>query len=207
MQEHLQITYRNFDASDWIERRVRDEVASLERYYPRILGCRVALELAHRHHQTGNRFRVRIDIALPGENIVVSHEPDLHAALQDTEVERARKGIEVEPERKHLVVAIDEAFETARRRLQDFGARQRGFTKTHEAPPHGRVARLDIAGEYGFIEASDGHEVYFHRNSVVDGSFGDLEVGSPVAFSEERGERGPQASTVRRLRASRAVLQ
>lgn len=207
MQESLQITYRNLDASDWIERRVREEVSRLERYYPRILGCRVSLELAHRHHVTGNRFRVRIDLAVPGEDIVVNHEPDLHASLQDTAVERAHKDLEIAPEHKHLVVAIDDAFEIARRRLQDFSARQRGFTKTHEPLPHGRVVRLDIAGDFGFIEATDGHEVYFHRNSVIDGDYDDLDIGTPVTFSEEPGEQGPQASTVRRLRESRYAVQ
>ena len=96
---------------------------------------------------------------------------------------------------EHLMVAIDDAFETARRRLRDFAARQRGDTKTHEASPHGRVVRLDIAGGYGFIGADDGHEGCFHRNSVLDNEFDELVIGSEVAFSEERGERGPQAST------------
>ena len=200
MQEPLQITFRNFASSEWIEQRVRDEVARLERYYPRIIGCHVLLELAHRHHATGNRFRVRIELALPGGDIVISHEPDLHATAQDEAVEKSARQMEVAPEHKHLVVTIDDAFETARRQLQDFGARQRGDVKTHEPPLHGRVVRLDVAGEYGFIEAADGHEVYFHRNSVLDREFDSLEVGTEVAFSEEAGEKGLQASTVR-LRA------
>jgi cold shock CspA family protein len=41
--------------------------------------------------------------------------------------------------------------------------------------------------------------VYFSRASVLDGAFDDLTVGSPVAFVEEAGEKGPQASTVRVL--------
>ena len=205
MQEELQITCRNFEADERIERRVREEFARLERYYPRILGGRVLLELAHRHHTVGNRFTIRIDIALPGEDIVVNHRPDLHGTMQDLEIERTSKQLELEPERRHLIVAIDEAFETARRRLQDYAKRQRGDVKTHEPPPHGRVVRMDIAEGYGFIEASDGREIYFHRNSVLGDGFDDLEVGASVIFSEEQGERGPQASTVRRVRASHAV--
>jgi cold shock CspA family protein len=64
---------------------------------------------------------------------------------------------------------------------------------------------MDIAEGYGFIEASDGREIYFHRNSVLGDGFDDLEVGATVTFNEEQGERGPQASTVRRVRASHAV--
>ena len=39
----------------------------------------------------------------------------------------------------------------------------------------------------------------FHRNSVLDGGFSRLTVGARVAFAEEMGENGPQASTVRPL--------
>lgn len=199
VQEELQIAFRNFDSSEWMERRVRDEVARLERYYPRIISCRVLLELAHRHHLAGNRFRVRIEIGLPGDDIIVNHEPDLHAALQDIAIERPSRQAEVEPEHKHLVVAIDNAFETARRRLQDFARRQRGDTKAHAPRPTGKVVRLDVAAEFGFIQATDGHEVYFHRNAVLNDDFDCLEIGTEVTFTEEAGDRGPQASTVRRI--------
>ncbi len=68
----------------------------------------------------------------------------------------------------------------------------------NEAENHGHVAKF-VAGEgYGFIETADGREVYFHRNSVLDDAFEHLTVGSEVRFVEEMGEKGPQASTVRR---------
>ena len=50
--------------------------------------------------------------------------------------------------------------------------------------------------DYGRIQASDGRDIYFHRNSLVRGEYDDLEVGSEVRFVEEAGEQGPQASTV-----------
>ena len=49
------------------------------------------------------------------------------------------------------------------------------------------------------LEAADGHEVYFHQNSVLDGAFSRLAVGTHVAFEEEMGDKGPQASTVKLL--------
>ena len=76
----------------------------------------------------------------------------------------------------------------------------RGDGVTHEPRTTGKVVRLDVAGEFGFIDAGDGHEVYFHRNSVLGDEFDRLEVGNEVTFSEEAGEKGPQASTVRRIR-------
>ncbi len=55
-----------------------------------------------------------------------------------------------------------------------------------------------LIDDYGFIETVDGREIYFHRNSLVgDTPFEALEPGAGVAFSEEAGEEGPQASSVR----------
>src|SRR5262249_41753743 len=98
-----------------------------------------------------------------------------------------------------LSFAINDAFKRARRRLQDQARRVRGRVKQHETQPVGTVTRLDSSGEFGFLQAADGHEVYFHRNSVLAGGFDQLEVGSRVSFSEAVGEKGPQASTVKLL--------
>jgi cold shock CspA family protein len=65
--------------------------------------------------------------------------------------------------------------------------------------PIGTVVRLDSSDEFGFLESSDGHEVYFHRNSVVDDAVSDLVVGARVIFAEEEGEKGPLARTVKLL--------
>ncbi len=59
------------------------------------------------------------------------------------------------------------------------------------------MKEIDPLGEFGFIEASDGREIYFHRNSVLNGGFADLSVGARVTFAEEMGDKGPQASTVK----------
>jgi cold shock CspA family protein len=74
-----------------------------------------------------------------------------------------------------------------------------GQVKAHEPQPMGTVSRLDPSGEFGFIETADGLEVYFHHNSVLDGAFSQLSIGARVAFAEEAGDKGPQASTVRLL--------
>jgi cold shock CspA family protein len=72
----------------------------------------------------------------------------------------------------------------------------RGQVKTHEEVPSGRVKSFDPDEGYGFIEAADGHEVYFHRNSVIDGTANQIQPGLRVTYVEEIGEKGPQASTV-----------
>ena len=97
---------------------------------------------------------------------------------------------------EELSQAIREAFAAAGRQLQDYAREQRGAVKAHAATARGRVIRLDLKLGYGFLQASDGHKVYFHRNSVLNDRFGDLRVGGVVRFVEEEGEMGPQASTV-----------
>ena len=67
--------------------------------------------------------------------------------------------------------------------------------KAHETQPVATVSKLD--NDFGFLQTSDGREIYFHRNSVLNGAFSRLQVGARVAFAEEPGEKGPQASTVR----------
>ena len=98
-----------------------------------------------------------------------------------------------------VYVAVRDAFNAATRRLQDHVRKTTGHVKTHEVPVHGTVVRLFREDGYGFIETSEGDEIYFHRNSVVDGSFEDLDVGQEVRLVVAYGEseHGAQASTVK----------
>lgn len=68
--------------------------------------------------------------------------------------------------------------------------------KAHIEPEHGRVTYLDAEGEWGYLE-TDGRQVYFHRNSVLDAE--SLAVGDEVRFHEEPGLKGPQATSVTRI--------
>jgi cold shock CspA family protein len=93
-------------------------------------------------------------------------------------------------------VTIRDAFDAAGRQLQDQVRKLEGAVKVHETPPHGVIAALIPERDHGFIAASDGREIYFHRNSVDGGKFDDLEVGQEVRFSEAVGDKGPQATSV-----------
>jgi cold shock CspA family protein len=109
-------------------------------------------------------------------------------------------------ERKHLEVAIREAFHAARRRLEDHARRKRADVKIHEPMPQARVTKLFPVEGYGYIETPDGLEFYFHANSVLNNRFKSLKLGSKVSFTEEAGEKGPQASTVHLItRAARVT--
>ena len=179
MQLPLQISFRDMEPSAAVEAKIRERAGKLDRYYDRIMGCRVVVEAPHRRHHQGKLFHVRIDLTVPNGELLVTREPAERHAHED------------------VYVAIRDAFDAAQRRLAAHASRQRGDVKLHEAPAHARVAKLFPAEGYGFIETPDAREIYFHRNSVLDEAFDALEVGSEVRFVEEAGERGPQASTVR----------
>jgi cold shock CspA family protein/ribosome-associated translation inhibitor RaiA len=197
MQLSPAITFRGIAPSESLETEIRRRIDRLETYYAPIMGCRVLVEFAERHHEHGKRFHVRIDLTVPAEEIVVRHDASLHAMAKDTGATTQRKQDEPRPERKHVLVAIREAFDIARRQLQDYARRQRGVAKTSARLPRGRIVRVFPIDGYGFIQAQDGHEVFFQKNSVLNGDFDHVAVGSRVLFAEAPGDKGPQASTVR----------
>ena len=191
------ITFRRIPGIERVEADVQKRVARLGKYCSSIMAARVLIEPAQRHHHDGNRFHIRIDLTVPGETIVISHEASLRPAARASGALKTRKQDEPDRSHKYLSLAIREAFDLARRRLQDYARRRRGSVKQHVPVPEGRIARLFPSRAYGYIEGGDGQEVYFQRSSVLGDAFDDLEVGSRVTFVEERGEKGPQASTVR----------
>ena len=133
METPVQITFRNLTPSEYLEAEIRERAARLDTYYERILECRVLVELPHRHHRRGNRFHVRIELKVPGEDIVVTQEPSPGPAIDNAETEDValalRKAEEAVPVHKYASVAVREAFDVARRRLQDYARRQRGAVK------------------------------------------------------------------------------
>lgn len=179
MEIPVQIAFHNMTASEELESRILLEADRLDEVFGRIMSCRVVVDVPHRHHREGNFYQVRIDLKVPGREIAVNREPGQHGDYRD------------------LDIAIRDAFDEARRQLEDLARVRRGDVKAHGPAAHGRVIRLIPEGGYGFLETPDGREIYFHRNSVRNGGFERLEVGTEVAFSEEEGDEGPQATTVR----------
>jgi ribosome-associated translation inhibitor RaiA len=118
MKLPVQVTFRNMAGREPVEAYIRKEVDKLETYYDRIMGCRVIVEVPHRHHEEGNTYHIRIDVTVPGGEIVVKEEASLHAAKQQTGQEKLSKQGDILSSHKHLRVAIHEAFGRARRQLQ-----------------------------------------------------------------------------------------
>jgi cold shock CspA family protein/ribosome-associated translation inhibitor RaiA len=193
----LQISFRDMKPSEAVDARVREEVSKLETFYQGIISCRVVVELPHKHHKRGDLYHVRIDLTVPGAELVVKREPSPQAGLRQVDSEKQLKSSEAHAAHKDVYVVIRDAFKEARRQLQDFARRERGQTKVHLPQESGRVVQLFPEEGYGFLETADGNEVYFHKNSVLHNAFDRLSVGASVTFSEELGEKGAQASTVR----------
>jgi cold shock CspA family protein/ribosome-associated translation inhibitor RaiA len=176
----IEITFRNMESSPTIEAQLRHRAEALERFFPGIIACRAVVELAHRHHRQGKLVHVRVRVTVPGREIAVDRDPAEHHAHED------------------VAVAIRDAFDAARRQLEDHHRHLEGQVKLHEPPTHGRIVRLIAEGDYGFIESATGEEIYMHRDSLVGGRFEDLRVGDEVRYVAHpgEGEKGPQASTV-----------
>jgi ribosomal subunit interface protein len=108
MQSPLQITTRDIPHSEALDDHIKQKVAKLETFYPHITGCRVVVEIPHKHKHQGRMFNIRIDITVPGSELVVNREVD-----------------------GDVYVALRDAFDAAKRQLEDYGRRQRGDVKTH----------------------------------------------------------------------------
>lgn len=107
MQTPLRITMRDLPPSDAIEGHVREHAAKLERLCTRLTGCHVTIEAPHRHKTHGKHYRVRIDLAVPGSELVVGHDRSDSRENEDA------------------YAAVDAAFEGAARVLRDHTSRQR----------------------------------------------------------------------------------
>jgi cold shock CspA family protein len=186
METPVEIDLQGVAATAELRDAIARHLRQFEERFGRITAGRVALKTPSGHHHTGGLFEINIHLALPdGREVNVGH------TRQDDE------------RYADLSFALNHTFKRARRQLQDKARRLEGMVKAHESQPVGIVRQLDPLGEFGFIETTDGREIYFHRNSVLNGDFSRLTVNARVAFAEETGEKGPQASTVRLLRKHR----
>jgi hypothetical protein len=129
-----QITFRGLPTSAALESDILDGVDWLEQFSQDIVSCRVIVDQPHRHRQDGRLFHVRIELTIPGRGtIVVDRAPGLATAGRNGDTEAKRKESDSGEGHRFAHVAVREAFETARRRLQDVVHEQRGDVKAHSA--------------------------------------------------------------------------
>jgi cold shock CspA family protein/ribosome-associated translation inhibitor RaiA len=182
METPVQIDFQGLQPSDGVREAIVDHIAGLENRYDRLTACRVVVKGPGAHHRTGGLYEVNIHLTLPnGREVVVGSTPKVDERHSD------------------LSFAINDAFHRARRRLQDHVRRMQGQTKLHADTPIGTVIQLEPVDGFGMLSTADGREIFFHQNSVLNSAFSKLKIGTRVAFAEEMGDEGPQASTVKLL--------
>ncbi|MBL28803.1 MAG: 30S ribosomal protein S30 [Rhodospirillaceae bacterium] len=184
MDVPLELSFHQVDSSETVEQRIRERAAKLDRLYDHIASCRVAVEAPHRQHRKGNQMRVRIDISVPGKELVVTRSP--HRPEQTY----------ADPD---VYALVNDAFDAAERQIKEFKAKHKREAKPHDAPMTGQV--LSIAGDrdHGFLRSADGRELYFHRNSLTHEALESLAAGDRVHYLEVAGDTGPHASKVWRV--------
>jgi hypothetical protein len=138
----MAITFRGLSPRKWIEEEILKHAAKLERFYRHITSSRAIVSIPHQHHEEGNRFSLRLEILVPDDEIVVSRESSLHAAIQDLAENEWVKAFDIDGVRKDLRVVIRDAFDAARRQLQDYARRHRLAVKEHVAAPARRARRM-----------------------------------------------------------------
>ena len=113
-----QINVRDVENPAEVEQKVLRRALRLERYSDEIQRCQIWVEAPRGHHRQGRVCDVRIRITVPNEELVVENQPpdeDVH-------------------------VAIRNAFDAARRQLEDYARRRRGQVKSHRPPAAARSA-------------------------------------------------------------------
>jgi ribosomal subunit interface protein len=100
---NLRITVKDIEQTEALETKIREKAGALSRFYDRITSCHVTVESPERRHHKGKLYNVHVLLHVPGEEIVVSREPN-----------------------EDLYVAIRDAFEAAKRQLQEYVDRRRG---------------------------------------------------------------------------------
>lgn len=176
------ITFHNIGNSDAIKQDVLDHIEKLDQFHDRITGCRVVIDAPHKHQKKGNIYDIRIDVLIPGGEIIINKEPGQNHAHED------------------IYVAIRDAFNAAKRKLEDHVRKHSVHrTKHHPTPGHGTIVRLFVDEGYGFIETEDAREIYFGMDCVAKGGWDALDIGMQVRFIEADGDKGPYARTVNLL--------
>jgi ribosome-associated translation inhibitor RaiA len=121
MPQPVQVTFHNMSSSEALSQAVRARAEWLETFHPDLSGCRVSLEFPHRHKKHGRPFNIHIRLSLPGEDVTVNHEAVLHKAVTADVA-----GTAPHNDHRDAITAIKDAFDIARRRLEDAARTRRG---------------------------------------------------------------------------------
>lgn len=178
MQIPLELSYHGTTQSPALEDFIEKKVTRLNRICPEIISCRVAIETPHHHHRKGNRYHVRLDVSVPGRELVVGHNPGDTNAHEDP------------------YVVVRDAFDALERQIKSYKETRRNEVKKRAELPEGRISNLESEEGFGLIQDERGQEVYFHRDCLINCAFDALSEGDLVHFHAIPGVKGLRATTV-----------
>ncbi len=203
MQVPPEISVKGFKMTPAVEKLLEKQIDRLEKVCDYITSVRVAIEKEQNRHQTGNPYRIRLDIRVPpNHELVTKHQSVIHKDMRvppknEAEPEAALNRLPKLPKYEVLSTAIRNTFDSARRQLEKLVELQRKNVKNHpNNQVMGYVEKINRDEDYGFIRSNDGQQVYFHKNSTLHDEWERLQVGTGVRFVEEEGEKGLQASSL-----------
>ncbi len=181
-----EISFHGLNRSEYLENLIYNDIAKLEKLSDNLISCRVGIVLEQKSRKTSNPYRVRIEMRFPpGHDLVVNHKSGLKEDTED------------------LPTVIKNGFKSAQRRLKQQIEKQQGVRKVHpQQETIALITKIFSEEGYGFLRSTDGEEVYFHRNSVLNYDFDKLKPGDGVNFTAELGDEGLQASSVMVVDAS-----
>lgn len=155
MKSPLQVTFRNMKSSAMIEQWIQAETARLETFFSQILACHVAIEVLHRQRKNGKPLHVRIDLTLPGREIIIKRE--LVASLRPRTICEGDALVKLQrmPPHHDLHLAIHDAFRVAARRIHGIARHRRGNAKIREQHPKAVVRRNRLEQGFSFLQTDD----------------------------------------------------
>ena len=119
MKIPLQIAFHGIDHSNALEERIREKAAKLDQICERITSCRVVVEAHHKNtsslHRKGEPFHIRINVTLPGAELVAGRDP------KDSHIN------------EDVAVALRDAFDCMGRQLKDYKTKNRSDHKLRAA--------------------------------------------------------------------------
>jgi ribosome-associated translation inhibitor RaiA len=108
MSVPVQIEFHQVTHSSALETLIRGKAGKLEHIFPKLMRCHISINREHRYQQQGNSFNVRIRLLVPGDELIVNR--DCHEDIR---------------------VALRDAFDAARRQLEEYTQKMRREVKHH----------------------------------------------------------------------------
>lgn len=173
----VQITIRDIPGSQALETHLRSKASKLKQFYKTLTSCRIVVEFEQKHKHRGKIYNVKLDVTVPGKELVVTNKSD-----------------------EDVYIAVRDAFIAIIRQLDNLSHKRHGRVKTHSDCMRGQIARLREDEGYGFIAGTDGNEYYFSLTNVKTIGFHPLMVGDTVEYIPQAVNDGWQACHVLRER-------